>query len=78
MICVKQHSSYAYQYQSCVNGIGAFPTLKPRRDLGRVTFCKGVWDCYLKQEKKPNNDPLSLCDYYLGPVPFSFRKWRIV
>ena len=51
MICVNQHSSLDYQYQSCVNGFGAFPTLKPRRELGRVNFRKGVWDCYLRQGK---------------------------
>ena len=47
-----------------------FAILEPRtnKPLGRVKFCKDLWDCYLGREKRlansrpaPSNDPKNHC-----------------
>lgn len=61
-----------------------FATLETRRKLGRVCFRKDFWEWYWGRAGQPlasffcvhSNSPRSVRQSWLGPVPFSFLKWR--
>ena len=57
-------------------------TLKTRRKLGRVNFCKDFWGCYWEKGKKkladdrrvPSNDPRNNCGTHFSSSPLLVSK----
>ena len=57
-------------------------TLKTRRKLGRVNFCKDFWGCYWAKGKNwpiadrrvPSNDPRNNCGTHFGSSPLLVSK----